>query len=362
MKKLIYLFVFVISILAVKAQTNIPFVGMAGEIVSFPTGSGPYTATINVTDFSGKFNGNSVQVGHVIWRGCGRYVITAVNTQFPGEINVTFSDPDGNLNPGLGFCAILNETDVAVNGHFIASGGEFSLQTENQCMHSYYAEEEIGGGGGLDSLTNIAGDTIRNGDVIVSASDSTINYVTPTQLSDSLNAILITGSGLVEVTGSYPSWNINVDPIGTDSVYRYPVSSANITGWVEADGLGVTFTEGNQGELIVSIPDTVEINEMNFVFPASFTNANAIYVLFDYEGLRNFNTTQFDLKVPVVRLENASVIVTPNRTTPDFSDGANTSKAGKYGVSARGGGDGSDLEIAVLDAAQASNTFVNFKF
>lgn len=363
MKRIILALSLCLLFLLSYSQTAIPYVGMSGEIVTFPTGTGSYTTTINVSDFTGIFNGNNISVNHVLWKGCGRYVITTINSQFPGEVNITFSDPDGNGNPGTGFCVLLNETDIAKNGHFVASGGEFTLQTENQCMGAYYAEELIGGGGGggLDSLTNVAGDTIVNGDVIVAASDSTINYVTPTQLKDSLDAITITGTGEAVVTGNYSEgFNVDVRP---DSIYRYSVTNgSSITGSIKANGPGVSLSDGGQGELIVSIPDSVEIEDFSFVFPSSYTNSNALYVIFDYQGAREFNTNIYNIEPPVVRLENATSISSPNRTIPDFSDGANTSKSGKYGVSAWGGGDGSDIEITVLDAAQASNTFITMKF
>lgn len=135
------------------AQTTIPVYSMLGEIAQFPTGSNSYTTTINVSDFTGMANGTDIQANGkwVFWKNkggnCIRYVVANVVSSFPGEIQLELSDPDGGGNPGLGFGAFVEESEVLGEGHFVSSGGEFTLQTLNQCMDAYYTDLVSGSSG-----------------------------------------------------------------------------------------------------------------------------------------------------------------------------------------------------------------------
>lgn len=139
------------------AQTSVGGGAMLGEIVTFPTsvGASEYSMTVNVTDFTGLVDGQDISDDGtwVMWRsksnGCTRYEITAIASQFSGEITLTVTDVDGGGNPGLGFSAIMKETNGCAS--FVASGGEFALQTLNQCMMSYYTDKCGGVGSGTDS-------------------------------------------------------------------------------------------------------------------------------------------------------------------------------------------------------------------
>lgn len=306
------------------AQTAIPQASMLGEITTFPTEpqAGQFSFTMSVTDFSGKFNGTDVTTTDkfVVWRNCNRYPVIAIASQFSGEITITVSNPDNAPNMGLGFAAILDETDIADNGFFIASGGDFTLQSLNQCMGAYYAEEQGGG---------------------------------------------------VGITTVLPGENVTVDSISVDSVRvnavipkdtAYSISSANVDAdVVSATGAGITLTENGNGELTVFVPTGVELEEFNIYYPSSVTNSSSLYVIFDYEGQRSYNTSRDSVRPFIIRQENGASMDSPNRTVPDFGDGSATSKNYKYGVSAYGGGDGSDLEMTILNAPQGTNTWANFK-
>ena len=145
MRQLYISFVCVSLSLLSFAQTNIPVKSMVGEIQS-SSGTGPYTVLLNVSDLTGLSNGNDIQANGswVFWRNaggnCTRYVVASIVSQFPGEVTVVLDDPDGGGNPGFGFGAFVQESAVLKEGHFVASGGEFTLQTLNQCMGAYYTD------------------------------------------------------------------------------------------------------------------------------------------------------------------------------------------------------------------------------
>lgn len=132
-----------ISLIGV-AQTDISLGGMLGQITSFPTqtASDEFTTTVSISDLTGIYNGSDVDTTWVLWKTgggtCNRYIIDSIGLAFSGEVEVFLKDLDGGGNPSLGFVALLQEQDCNA-GRFIASGGDFTLQSLNQCITSYYA-------------------------------------------------------------------------------------------------------------------------------------------------------------------------------------------------------------------------------
>lgn len=127
----------------VNSQTIMPNGAMSGEITNVAPNGANYDVTINVSDFTGISNGNDVDTEWVIWNiksnGCTRYPVLSATT-FPSQILATISDPDGGGTTGLGFIALLNESDICERGFFVSSGGQFPLQSINQCIGDYYAD------------------------------------------------------------------------------------------------------------------------------------------------------------------------------------------------------------------------------
>lgn len=149
---------------------------------------------------------------------------------------------------------------------------------------------------------------------------------------------------------------------GSSTVEQYSLTSGTTTMEVWASGLGITIVENQAaGELTISIPVNVSIYSAQIVLSSSALDVNNdYYVLLDYVGSRGFNSAVGNLRLPNVDL-GSGVTVAMSRTSPILysTDGyANVD----VGISSFGGGDGSDLEIAIKDFLISSVQQVHLKF
>lgn len=153
------------------------------------------------------------------------------------------------------------------------------------------------------------------------------------------------------------------DPIILNSqTVQYELVSGTTTATIWATGTDVTLVENqNAGEVTISIPENVELLKLNIKMSSSAVdNDNHYYMKLDYEGLRSYNTAYKNINMPSVLVSSAET-ASMSRQSPILI--SPTGNAGvDIGVSAFGGGDGSDLEIAVKDFFLASNQFITLNF
>lgn len=150
----------------------------------------------------------------------------------------------------------------------------------------------------------------------------------------------------------------------TTSISQYSVSNGSTSGEVWATGAGVTITENaGAGELTIAIPSGVDLVAVNLFMPASVTDGGAYHIVLDYAGLRSFNTSKTNLKIPLVRtgLDNYA---SASRANPAniSENGGNSANTVTYGVSDFAGGDGSDLTMSLINFALGINQMCRLDF
>ena len=232
----------------------------------------------------------------------------------------------------------------------IVDNGNDTYTVTNSDGTTFTIDASGSGGGATHPAANI---TNNAAPFSFNVATQAANIPLPSFTEDANNYILDEGDGTPVLNIPKSSGKVN-----------YAFSGANISGHIWATGTGITVTEVGGGVIRFNIPAGVDPCKIVLSFPASYTNSNAIYPQFAYADTRTFNTSAVNVNAPIIRLENLSA-VGAGRTSPDFSDGANTSKAGKYGVSAFGNigaGGTTDLEMSVNDAAQGSNTLMLIDF
>ncbi len=237
----------------------------------------------------------------------------AQNLQNGGRLNDSIQVV--NISGGTGVSFNIADKDNDPYGELqefeIAANGDWSLS-------------EGGGSGSLSELFRFSDDTLfMNGDTILF--DKYINDV-------------------------------------PDSMYQYTIVDGTTTVEIWATGDSVTISENQSGgELTITIPDDVELNKVNVKLTAtSVDNDNNYFVLFDYEGLRTYNTEMSNLNLPSVLVSSAETASMSRNSPVLYSADGNAGV--DVGISAFSGGDGSDLEISVIDFLLASNQFITFKF
>jgi hypothetical protein len=156
--------------------------------------------------------------------------------------------------------------------------------------------------------------------------------------------------------------NNNWAEVSAAQSFQYSLSSGVTNVEVWATGTGVTITENaSGGELTIAIPTAVDLIDIQIkITSAALDVNNSYYILLDYAGDRGFNSSIDDLLLPNVSV-GSGVTTSMSRSAPLLysTDGyANVD----VGVSAFGGGDGSDLEIAIKDFLIASTQQVHLKF
>jgi hypothetical protein len=149
-----------------------------------------------------------------------------------------------------------------------------------------------------------------------------------------------------------------------DSVYRYSSSNGSTSAHITANGAGITITENSgSGEVTISIPEGVEPYYINLFMPASVTDGGAYHIVLDYTGDRGYNGTKNDLNIPLVRtgLDNYA---SASRANPAniSENGGNSANTVTYGVSAFGGGDGSDLTMSLINFSLGINQMCRLDF
>lgn len=146
--------------------------------------------------------------------------------------------------------------------------------------------------------------------------------------------------------------------------FRYNVSNASTTGHVLATGAGITITQNSgAGEVVVAIPQDVELLSLSLFMPSSVTDGGAYHIVLDYTGERAYNTAKANIKMPMVRT-GLDGFASASRGNPvNISEnGGNSANTVTYGVSALGGGDGSDLGITLINFSLGINQFCTLDF
>lgn len=151
--------------------------------------------------------------------------------------------------------------------------------------------------------------------------------------------------------------------ISANSEHRYSSTSGSTSAHICANGTGISITESGSGEVIISIPSGVEPYYINLFMPASVTDGGAYHIVLDYEGDRGYNTTKHDLNIPLVRtgLDNYDSASRPFPANIS-ENGGNSANTVTYGVSAFGGGDGSDLTVSLINFALGINQMCRLDF
>ncbi|TXB58619.1 hypothetical protein [Phaeodactylibacter luteus] len=148
------------------------------------------------------------------------------------------------------------------------------------------------------------------------------------------------------------------------TAHRYSSISGSTTAHIAANGPGIGIIENSgAGEVVVTIPEGVEPNYINLFMPSSVTDGGAYHIVLDYEGNRGYNATKYDLNIPLVRtgLDNYDSASRPFPANIS-ENGGNSANTVTYGVSAFGGGDGSDLTISLINFALGINQMCRLDF
>lgn len=201
----------------VYAQTTIPYTGLLAQPQSIDTDGNTSSAIFDVSDLSGKFDGNSVtSTNYVFWQDCKRYPIDTVFATSTEQVFLRVLH-DGNSAPITRVGTIIEESPQGI-GHIIAG----LLPSQNQCIASYYAQF-IGtgsGSGGADTLYLSNGTMLVNGDTIPNLSCSTERIVGPFDFSDRVvvSTVVIDTFEFLDVFVNGVYFNQNAYSISVDSL------------------------------------------------------------------------------------------------------------------------------------------------
>jgi hypothetical protein len=157
------------------------------------------------------------------------------------------------------------------------------------------------------------------------------------------------------------TWSIPV-LVNKKTSFQYTVTAGSTTAVVWATGLGVTITTNETtGECNVAVPSGIDLKKVHITLPfGAVDGSNNYYVKLDYAGVRTYNTSISTINLPSV-LVGSAVTTSMSRSSPVlFSPDGNAGV--DVGISAIGGGDGSDLEIAIKDFLIATTQFVTLNF
>jgi hypothetical protein len=134
----------------------------------------------------------------------------------------------------------------------------------------------------------------------------------------------------------------------------------NVDALVHSTRGGVTISANEvNGEISFGIPSGCELNSVTLaITSAVLDGSNNLYVNFDYAGLRTYNTTVEDVLIPSFKIASN---IAPSRITPMTFRNRGVSNI-IYGVSSVGGGDGSDLEVALKGVTESPSMVLSFTF
>lgn len=169
------------------------------------------------------------------------------------------------------------------------------------------------------------------------------------------------GTGLQGLSFYDTAWTVPVI-IGRRTSIRYTVTHGSTTAVIWATGTGVTIvTNMTTGEIVINVPGGVDLHKVHITLPfGAVDGSNNYYIRLAYTGLRSYNTSISTVNLPSVMVGSA-VTGSMSRSSPVIY--APDGNAGvDIGISAIGGGDGSDLEIAVKDFLIAAEQFVTLIF
>lgn len=205
-----------------------------------------------------------------------------------------------------------------------------------------------------ENLPRIVSGSISNTTLTLTRDDSSTITITNVASKNYVDGVTLVDNGggsytFTDAGGTTTSFTTGGG--GGTAISKYSVSDGNTTGEIWATGLGVTITENaGTGEVIVAIPSGVDMVAINLFLPPSSTDNGAYHIVLDYDGLRDFNTSKFDLKIPLVRtgLDNYANVSRANPANIS-ENGGNSANTVTYGVSAFGGGDGSDLTMTLIN-------------
>lgn len=158
------------------------------------------------------------------------------------------------------------------------------------------------------------------------------------------------------------NWNFSYLISNAPGSQQYTATHSTTTAEIWATGLGVTIvTNDTTGEISVNVPTAINLKKVHINIPSGAIDSdNNYYVKIAYEDERDFNTSFDNLNLPTVNV-GSSDSSGMSRSNPLLfaTDGyANV----LVGVCAFGGGDGSDLEIAIKNFALAPTQFVTLIF
>jgi hypothetical protein len=417
MKKILLLFLICYSV-NLFSQTEIPYPAFFSEIQDVEVeDTDRYRLTLTLNDQSGRYNGNVLDTTNfVLWQNCGRYVITEIISKFPSEAVVIVDDVAGDGAPILGFCSILQESPILGLGFFISG----ILDSRNQCALSYYTKEyenvlSIGAYNGVYFQNFAAGDSLHI-DTLAKYDRLMFYGNTPTFYFPNIPApqtdfegkkiefLLVNegqtdtvivergGFAMVRVCGNDLSFSPNdtivftrgeritfdlisgggylrycppvIEEIELPQKYRYDVSSGSTSAHVVANGEGVVITQNSGGgEVVVDIPENVELFSISFFLPSSVTSSGNYHIVLNHQGIRPYNTTKNNINLPLVRtgLDNYATASRPNPANIS-ENGGNSANTVTYGVSEFGGGDGSNLTITLINFSLGINQMCRLDF
>lgn len=157
-------------------------------------------------------------------------------------------------------------------------------------------------------------------------------------------------------------WNFMYLLSNAPGSQQYTATHSTTTAEIWATGLGVTIvTNDTTGEISINVPTAINLKKVHINIPSGAIDSdNNYYVKISYEDERDFNTSFDNLNLPTVNV-GSSDSGGMSRSNPLLfsTDGyANV----LVGVCAFGGGDGSDLEIAIKNFALAPTQFVTLIF
>lgn len=186
--------------------------------------------------------------------------------------------------------------------------------------------------------------------------------LTVTQATAMLNVFTSTLKGLVPLSGGGTANFLRADGTWTAPAGASLTSYANGDAWITATGAGVTVSKDVvTGIWTVAVPSGVHLKSLVITFLNTDTEdaGSHIFLVFDYTGLRTYNTGYNNLAMPNIRIFPTTG--TASSGSPfNVTDGGNNTNDKAYGIYATpGGGDGSDLNIKITNAPVAtSNTLL----
>ena len=268
------------------------------------------------------------------------------NGEFRG-VYATAATLNAVTSPQVGDTAYVSNTDTLLNGENGVAG---SVYWTGAVWSVYQPNSGTSDGGSKGNFANL---TALNA-AVVSPSEGDSATV-----DDSVG--ITGGSSGVPATVSYNSGSWSVGQLiqaSASTEFQYTSGQAEI--W--ATGAGITFTvNATTGEWVFAIPTGVDIIRAVINFASTDTDATGdAYILLDYATLRTFNTSIENAKIPFLAVATDAV---PSRGTPStLATGGIGTGSKQYGLSAIGGGDGSDMEIAVDSVAAGTNNVMYLKF